>query len=364
MEYLKSQLRQKQPVFQVASSSLKALNLLLLVNPYASAVSPRVHKRIRRLLSEHHFLAEELTTERGHATEIAKDAAKEGAEAVCVLGGDGTLNEVANGLRGTDAILAPLPGGSTNVLARSLEIPMSPVDAAERTLSALREGEYSQVGLGSVNERRFLFHAGVGFDAKVVELVERRSDLKRWLRHPLFIWEAGASWLWHFDKKNTRFTASFGSQDENSDNNSRKTKKSRVWGFGEGRGLSLGANKWMERKKFASGQMAVCLNTGPYTYLGNRPLDIAPDASLDADLVLAFVHSLSGIGLIRLAMKALRGGDRIKKDWRVDYRSDLKSFSITSHIPVPYQVDGDFVEYAERLDFCYDPEALWLVRPR
>ena len=347
-----------------SSSSLKTLNLLLLVNPYASAVSPRAHKRIRRLLSEQHFLAEELTTERGNATEIAKNAAKEGAEAVCVLGGDGTLNEVANGLRGTDTILAPLPGGSTNVLARSLGIPMNPVDAAERTLSALRDGEYSQVGLGSVNERRFLFHAGVGFDAKVVELVERRSDLKRWLRHPLFIWEAGASWLWHFDKKNTRFAASFGDRDYISSINDIKTTKKLVRDFGKGRGLLFGSNKWMGRKKFASGQMAVCLNTGPYTYLGNRALDIAPEASLDAKLVLAFVHSLTGAGLIRLAIKALRGGDRIKKDRRVDYRSDLKSFSITSHIPVPYQVDGDFVEYAAHLDFRYDPEALWLVRPQ
>lgn len=321
--------------------------MLLLINPFASAVSPRVHKRIRRLLNEHHSLVQEFTSERGHATEIAKDAAKEGAEAVCVLGGDGTLNEVANGLRGTDTMLAPLPGGSTNVLARSLGIPMNPVDATERALRALREGEYSRVGLGSVNERRFLFHAGVGFDAKVVELVERRSDLKRWLRHPLFIWEAGASWLWHFDKKETSFAASFNSRDESSDSEP-----------------PLGTRKRKGRNEFASGQMAVCLNTSPYTYLGNRPLDIAPDASLDEELVLAFIHSLSAVGLIRLAMKALRGGDRIKRDWRVDYRTDLRSFSITSSIPVPYQVDGDFVEYATHLDFRYDPETLLLLRPQ
>ena len=338
------------------SSIVKTLNLLLLINPFASAVSPRVHKRVRHLLNEHHSLVQEFTSERGHATEIAKTAAKEGAEAICVLGGDGTLNEVANGLRGTDTMLAPLPGGSTNVLARSLGIPMNPVDATERALRALRAGEYSRIGLGSVNERRFLFHAGVGFDAKVVELVERRSDLKRWLRHPLFIWEAGASWLWHFDKKDTRFAASFNSRDENSDSenpDAAKTKKS----------LRL-TRKQRGRKEFTSGQMAVCLNTSPYTYLGNRPLDIAPDASLDEELVLAFIHSLSAVGLIRLAVKALRGGDRIKRDWRVDYRTDLKSFSITSSIPVPYQVDGDFVECATQLDFSYDPEALLLLRPQ
>ncbi len=309
-----------------------------------------MHARIRRLLGKDHFLAEELTSERGHATEIAKNASKEGAEAVFVLGGDGTLNEVANGLRGTKTVLAPLPGGSTNVLARSLGIPMNPVDATELTLNALQRCEYSQIGLGSVNERRFLFHAGVGFDAKVVELVERRADLKRWLRHPLFIWEAGASWLWHFDKKNTRFEASFNQKAENLHKSKMRRRK-----------FSL--RKQTGGEEFAGGQLAVCLNTSPYTYLGNRPLDIAPDANLDSDLVLAFVHSLSAFGLIRLAMKALRGGNRLKKDWRVDYRCDLKSFSITSHIPVPYQVDGDFVECATHLDFRYDAEALWLLRP-
>ena len=302
-------------------------------------------------------MEEVLTTERGHATEIAADAAKEGAEAVCVFGGDGTLNEVANGLRDTDTILAPLPGGSTNVLARSLGMPMNPADAVEQTLTALQNGEYSQIGLGSVNERNFLFHAGVGFDAAVVEKVERKGDLKRWLRHPLFIWEAGAAWLWHFDKKNTRFSVAFADRRETSGS------PDSTWGIAKGRKWPMRSLRWTGRRKFSSGQFAVCLNTSPYTYLGSRALDIAPDADLDSDLVLAFVHSLSALGLIRLAVKSLRGGDRIKNDRRVDYRTGLDSFSIHSHIPVPYQVDGDFVGYTEHLDFRYEPDALWLLRP-
>lgn len=324
-----------------------------MVNPYASSVSSRAHNRIRKLLLTDHSVEEALTTERGHATEIAADAAKEGAEAVCVFGGDGTLNEVANGLRGTDTILAPLPGGSTNVLARSLGMSMNPVDAAQQSLTALQNCEYSQIGLGSVNERSFLFHAGVGFDAAVVEKVERKGDLKRWLRHPLFIWEAGAAWLWHFDKKNTRFEAVFA--DESS--------PELASGGSSVRKRHTRTKRWAGRHEFTSGQFAICLNTNPYTYLGSRPLDIAPDADLDSKLVLAFVHSLSALALIRLAVKALKGGDRIKNYRRVDYRTGLDAFSIRSHVPVPYQVDGDFVEYTTHLDFRYDPESLWLLRP-
>ena len=270
-----------------------------------------------------------------------------------MFGGDGTLNEVANGLRGTDTILAPLPGGSTNVLARSLGMSMNPVDAAQQSLTALQNCEYSQIGLGSVNERSFLFHAGVGFDAAVVEKVERKGDLKRWLRHPLFIWEAGAAWLWHFDKKNTRFEAVFA--DESS--------PELASGGSSVRKRHTRTKRWAGRHEFTSGQFAICLNTNPYTYLGSRPLDIAPDADLDSKLVLAFVHSLSALALIRLAVKALKGGDRIKNYRRVDYRTGLDAFSIRSHVPVPYQVDGDFVEYTTHLDFRYDPESLWLLRP-
>ena len=328
-----------------------------MVNPYASSVSSRAHNRIRKLLLQDHSVEEALTTERGHATEIAADAAKEGADVVCVFGGDGTLNEVANGLRGTDTILAPLPGGSTNVLARSLGIPMNPADATDQTLTALQNGDYSQIGLGLVNERSFLFHTGVGFDAAVVEKVERKGDLKRWLRHPLFIWEAGAAWLWHFDKKNTRFAVAFAGEPENLKipETARGTLNDRKW--------PTRTRRRTGRRKFSAGQFAVCLNTSPYTYLGSRSLNIAPDANLDSGLVLAFVHSLSALGLIRLAFKALKGGDRIKNDRRVDYRIDLDSFSIRSHIPVPYQVDGDFVEYTTHLDFRYDPKSLWLLRP-
>src|SRR5687767_9083738 len=113
---------------------------------------------------------------------------------VVALGGDGTLNEAANGLAGTTCALAPLPGGSTNVFARTLGMPNDPVESVGVLLEALEHGSVRTVGLGSVDDRYFLFHVGVGFDAAVVDRVERRATLKRWAGHPLFAWSAVATW--------------------------------------------------------------------------------------------------------------------------------------------------------------------------
>ena len=95
------------------------MKLLLIVNPEASAVTDKRRKAAERALGEGHDLTVVGTLYRRHAIDLARDGAASGAQVVVVLGGDGTLNEVANGLVGTDAALAALPGGSTNVFARA-----------------------------------------------------------------------------------------------------------------------------------------------------------------------------------------------------------------------------------------------------
>jgi Sphingosine kinase and enzymes related to eukaryotic diacylglycerol kinase len=104
---------------------------------------------------------------------------------VVVLGGDETLNEVANGLVDSETALAAIPGGSTNVFARTLGIPDDPIEATGVLLDSLEAGSTHRIGLGSVNQRYFLFHAGIGFDAAVVEQVEKKGGLlKRFAAHP------------------------------------------------------------------------------------------------------------------------------------------------------------------------------------
>src|SRR3954447_15636839 len=183
-----------------------ALKLLLLVNASASSVTARGRVVIQKALASDHDVTLAETSRRGHATRLAQGAAVDGTEVVVVLGGDGTLNEAANGLAGGPCALAALPGGSTNVFARTIGLPNDPIEATSVLLDALADGSIRRVGLGSVNGRYFLFHVGIGYHAAVVAQVERRDTLKRYLGHPLFAYSAVATWFRHYEHDRPRFT--------------------------------------------------------------------------------------------------------------------------------------------------------------
>jgi diacylglycerol kinase family enzyme len=180
---------------------------LLLVNSSATSVTPRGRVLIHKALAEAHEVTVAETNRRGHAVRLALAAARSGTDVVVVLGGDGTLNEAANGVVGTDAALAALPGGSTNVFARAIGLPNDPLAAVRVVIDSLARGEIRPFGVGSANGRHFLFHAGIGFDAAVVSRVERRAELKRWAGHPLFIAAAVSTWFRHYDHRRPRFSA-------------------------------------------------------------------------------------------------------------------------------------------------------------
>ena len=166
-----------------------------------------------------------------------------------VLGGDGTLNEAANGLAGTDTALAALPGGSTNVFARIIGVPDDPIDAAGWLLDALDRGAVTRIGLGAADGRYFLFHCGVGFDAAVVEQVERRGPWKRWAGHPLFMYAAADTWMRPKYRRRPPISV-------------------------------LGA----DGETLARGLFTVALNANPYTFVGSRGLNLVPEATLEAPL--------------------------------------------------------------------------------
>src|SRR5688572_24700634 len=137
------------------------MRVLLLVNASASSVTARSRVVIQKALSADHEVTCTETSRRGHATRLAQGAAGEGVEVVVVLGGDGTLNEAANGLAGTSTALASLPGGSTNVFARTIGMAPKATKAAPQLAAALERGTDSlrTFGLGTVNgQRHFLFH--------------------------------------------------------------------------------------------------------------------------------------------------------------------------------------------------------------
>ena len=100
----------------------------------------------------------------GDATRLARQGVADGFHVICVIGGDGTVNETINGLAGTDVPLAIIPTGTVNVLAMELGIPLEPPDA----VGLLDTGELSWIDLGLAGDRYFALMAGVGMDAAVV----------------------------------------------------------------------------------------------------------------------------------------------------------------------------------------------------
>ncbi len=301
---------------------------MLVVNPSASSVTPRTQVVIEKALSADHDVVRAETNRRGHAARLSQDAANKNMDMVVVLGGDGTLNEAANGLAGTDTALAALPGGSTNVFARTLGLPDDAVEATSVLLEAIERRAIHPVGLGSVNGRYFLFHAGLGFDAAVVAEVEKRGQLKRYASHPLFVYAALDTWIRHYDRRKSAFSARFSDGSVVSD-----------------------------------GKFGICLNTNPYTYLGSRPLDLAPEATLDRGLVMITIRSLGISKIARLAAGALRASDGLRSSKYVDYRTDLAGFTVEGHRPFPYQVDGDYLGEVTSLTFRHEPDILKLLVP-
>lgn len=304
------------------------MRLLLIVNETATAVTARRRVLVQRELGADHKLEVEETSRRGHAARIARGAALEGVDAVVVLAGDGTLSEAADGLAGSATALAPLPGGSTNVFARSIGVPYDPVQAAERLVVSLARGNFRRIGLGVADGRRFLFHAGLGLDAAVIGQVERRSFLKRYGTHPLFVATTVDTWLRRYDHRRPRFRVELGD--------------------GEVVGDSA---------------FAIVSNQRPWSYLGRRPLMIAPEAGLDVPLTLTLFRSASLPVLLSGAASAMQRGQRLMHHPKVVQRTDVRALTVTGYGPFPWQADGDYLGDTERLRISWQPDALTIVTP-
>ena len=304
------------------------MHLLLVVNPTASSMTPRRRVQIEHVLSDQHRLEVAETFRRGHATRLARAAAREGMDAVVVLAGDGTLNEAADGLAGTGTALAPLPGGSTNVFARTIGFENDLYKATDQLVRALRRRSFRRIGIGAGNGRRFLFHLGAGFDARVIEQVERHAWLKRSFAHPTFAVAAFTTFFRGFDRTRSPF---------------------RVEACGEAVG---------------DGYFAIVSNSAPYAFFGPRPLMVTRAAGLDRALALTMFRRLEMNTLLPAALSAMTRGRSIERLADVEQRADLDTLTlIANHEPFPWQVDGDYLGETERVDIGYEPDALTVVMP-
>jgi diacylglycerol kinase family enzyme len=302
------------------------MKVALVVNPWASTVTPKWQARVEDALAPGHDLSVHETTCRDHATTLAAEAAAAGAEVVVVLGGDGTFNEAANGLVGTATAMAVLPGGSTNVFARTIGVPNNLTKAVTQLRTLLDAGAIRRMPLGVVNGRRFLFHVGLGFDAAVVEQVERRPVLKHKLGQAAFFYATMTTLARHFDLRRSHFTMHFGDTT-------------------------------------VDGAYAVVMNSNPYTYLGRIPLNLTSDAQPGRGLVSVTVRTMHLPAVVGMLTSAMGSGKRLRTNRQVDHRPDLLSFTVTGPSPFPYQVDGDFLGMTDTLAISYEPHALAIVAP-
>ena len=302
------------------------MRILLIVNSFASSVTARNTVTVHERLSQHHDVQVVETNRRGHATRFAEDAARRGIDVVVAYGGDGTLNEVATGVATTDTALAVLPGGSTNVFARTLGMPNDALDAVDLIIEALSRNDISPIGLGRANGRFFTFHTGIGYDAAVVRRVEQRASLKRYAGNPLFIAAALRTWALDYDKKRPHFALDFG-----------------------------------DGNTVDSGFFSIIMNTNPYTYLGNRPFDIVPSTSLSTGLSVVTFTSLKTTQMLRTLASVLQGGGVKNFPW-LDIRTNVQHVVASDSRAFPYQLDGDYLGEIQKVEFEFVPNAVRLVR--
>jgi diacylglycerol kinase family enzyme len=313
------------------------LKLLLIVNASASSVTARARVVIQKSLAADHEVSVAETSRPGHAIRLAQGAAARKTDAVIVLGGDGTFNEAANGLAGTDTALGVLPGGSTNVFARTIGMTNDPIEATGELLAALGNGlgGIVPVGLGNVNGRRFLFHVGVGFDAAVVAQVEKRSALKKYLGHAYFAYCALRTWGFGYDRRQPHFAT--------------------VLHTADGGVVEV-----------PDGYFAIVMNSSPYTFVGERPFNLAPGTNLTTPLTAVVLRSLGAPTILGLAARTLRtpASGPPPHHRKVTMVPDVVYATVSARgAGVPYQMDGEPLGDSSQLQFRWEPECLRLVMP-
>lgn len=310
----------------VPASTMAAVRLLLIVNVNAQTVTPRKTSVIERALSSEFKVDAVRTERRGHAIDVARGAVREGFDLVVAMGGDGTVNEIANGLAGSQIPMGIIPGGGTNVLARSLGIPTDPVEATGLLL-AHRERPPRRVPLGRAGDRYFTFSCGVGLDGAIVRRVEERQLLKKAAGQGFYVWTAFSTLFLRYDRRRPHIELRWGPD------------------LAEHRtGLFL----------------AICQKTSPYTYLGKRPMRVCPDADLDLGLDLMAVSSMRTLFTLRTVARTL-GAARHTRSRHVLSLHDQPKIEILCDQPMPVQADGEYVGDRERLTLEAVPDCLSLL---
>ncbi|OIJ89295.1 diacylglycerol kinase [Streptomyces sp. MUSC 14] len=321
------------------------MRALLVVNPAATTTSARRRDVLLHALASEMKLEAVTTEYRGHARDLGRQAAdSDDIDLVVALGGDGTVNEVVNGLLhdGPDLDrlpgLAVVPGGSTNVFARALGLPNDPVEATGALLDALRERRERVVGLGltsgtpgtedeAVPDRWFTFNAGLGFDAGVVGRVEQQRERGKTSTHGLYVRQVARQYFGEPSRRHGLITLERAGEDP-----------------------------------IAELVVAIVSNTAPWTYLGNRPMYTSPKASFDTGLDVLGLSRLSAAAVARYGTQLLTSSpERGPRGRHAHSLHDLDQFTLHSKAPLPLQMDGDHLGLRTSVTFTGVRRALRVI---
>jgi diacylglycerol kinase family enzyme len=301
--------------------------MLIIVNPYATTVSDRLKNLVVYALRGRYEVDAIDTNARGHATELSREAAREGYDVVVAFGGDGTVNEAANGLVGSDTPLSCLPGGRANVYCRMLGIPTDVVDATEHLLLMADDWQPQRADVGSVNERAFLFSAGVGLDASVVEQVDAHPHLKARFGEWYYTWMGIRTFTRRYLLHPPRLEVEFGDD-------------------------------------MVAGVTVIVQNAAPYTYFGSRPVEMGEGATLHSgDLAGVVLDRARPFDVPTIIARALSSHLKVSRHHHVHPFSGVRRLRIRTldERPLPLQVDGDYIGEVGEALFGVTPRGIAVV---
>lgn len=286
-----------------------------MVNPAATSTTPRTREVIVHALANDVDLEVVTTQHRGHARDLALAARRGGLDAVLTLGGDGTVNEVINGLLaegpGEDVpVLGSVPGGSANVFVRALGLPTDPVEATGALLEAIADKRTREIGLGTAQFRSelrwFAFNAGMGIDAEIIEAMEHQRARGVPATPGHYLATSIAQFFTHTDRRSPALTVSRP-------------------GVADATGVYF----------------ALVQNTAPWTFLGPIPMDPCPRASFDTGLDLFAPRSMAVLASLRHVRRmVLRSGAPSTRHGLLALH-DQAELVLSATRPMPLQVDGD-----------------------
>ena len=308
-------------------SSAPSRRMLVIVNPYATTVSDRLKNLVVYALRGRYQVDAIDTAARDHATQLSRDAARDGYDVVVAFGGDGTVNEAANGLAGSDTPLCCLPGGRANVYCRMLGIPTDVVDATERLLLMADDWHPKRVDLGSVNGRLFLFSAGVGLDASVVERVDAHPKLKSKYGEWYYTITGVSTFTRRYLIHPPRLEAHVGGE-------------------------------------AVAGVTVIVQNSTPYTFFGDKPVEMAEGATLTSgDLAVVVLDRSRPTDIPSILGRALASNLKVSRHRHVHPFSGVTALSVRScgDRALALQVDGDYLGDVDEAVFGVIPRGLAVV---